>query len=79
MGTLWTDGYTAAVAIHLDVNGAFLRVSRVGPGSLALRDTPSIAPGTPARLVVEIDGREIVHNVVLFAGATGGPQPILFF
>jgi hypothetical protein len=67
MGIQWQHGgYSAEVEIHLVVEGRRFAVSHIGPDSLILRDEESV-PNGHAQIIIKIDGREEVHDVIIHA------------
>jgi hypothetical protein len=64
MTTTHSPGYSAAVKIQLLVDGEVLGVSRLGPDSLSLHEPRQVSPQN-AIIVVNVDGREHRHPVVL--------------
>jgi hypothetical protein len=70
MGTQWTDGYSAEVELFLVVDGERLPLSHVRDKDITLRNGRNIPSNTAAQLVIIVDGRADVHEVVLPTGAT---------
>jgi hypothetical protein len=79
MGQIWLDGYSAAIEIYLIIGGQKHDVAQIGGGSLILRHAVKIPPMTNAKLVVKIDGREEVEQVLITDGATCNREPVSFF
>jgi hypothetical protein len=57
--------YSATVDLRLRVHGRILDVGQVGHRFLILAETCDCPAGTEAELVVTVDGKETVQNVVL--------------
>lgn len=64
------NGYSADVRIALYVNGAKLRVVKLGPDRLYLQ-TPQLLSESTGEIVMHIDGRERRWRVTLHPG----PEP----
>ena len=79
MALHWPDGYSAQIDAYLLVNGERYAVAQVVGGALILRQPQQIAAGTPARLVIAIDGHEKVQSIVLGEGASVGQQLVPYF
>ncbi len=79
MGTACEEGYSSEVEIYLLVAGEKLPVAKVGPHSLIYRGEPELPPSTDALLVIEIDGQQEQHLIVLYAGAKNNSEPVGFF
>ena len=71
MGTRWRDGgYSSDIEIYLCADGQRLRVAQVGPAQLILRDRCKILPGTPAVILIRVDGAEEEHPIILDRGCS---------
>jgi hypothetical protein len=79
MGQKWPDGYSAHVDLYLLVNGSRFPLAQVGAGSLILRQPQDIPAGTQAKLVISIDGREDIEDVVLGDGASQSQHLVPYF
>jgi len=80
MGTSWETGYSSKVDIYLLVDGQRLGVAQVGPDTFFLSKPAEIPAGIQATIVIEVDGREDRHLVLLYEGASlDQPGPIRFF
>lgn len=65
MGIQWQDGgYSADVETYLLVDGRKVPVSHVGPDTVILR-SDDFVPSGHAQIVIVIDGREEVYDVIL--------------
>jgi hypothetical protein len=73
------DGYSSAIAIHLEVNGQKLAVAQVGPETLILRRPAEIPPSSAAVLVINIDGRIERDQIVLPYGANMDAKLVSYF
>jgi hypothetical protein len=74
MGTAWEDGgYSSDVTIYVIVDGQRYDVAQIGPETLILRDAEAALSG-PAQIVINVDGREEVHHVILFADESSGVE-----
>jgi hypothetical protein len=65
MAIVHKDGMSTAVRIRLEVSGTVLRVAQVGDDTLILRTECKLAPVEYARLIISVDGEEIVYPVAL--------------
>ena len=79
MGQRWLNGYSADVEIYLLIRGERFDVAQISDGSLILRDSNDIPPGTEATLVIKIDGHEEREHIFLRAGAESSEEPVPFF
>jgi hypothetical protein len=70
MSIQWRDGFSAKVAIALQLNGKRLPIARIGPASFTLRDPCDIAPSSSAQIVIQVDGNREERAVLLHRGAT---------
>lgn len=68
MGIQWQDGgYSAEVEIFLLVDGRKLPVSHIDDKTLILREGEAVPDG-PAQVIIRIDGRENIYDVIINAG-----------
>ncbi len=74
-----TTGYSTDVSLTLIYeDGAQLNVSHVGNSGLMITgDCPRLSPGR-ATLIVSIDGREILHPIVLPEGISRADEFVPF-
>jgi hypothetical protein len=78
MATNSTNGYSASVAMHLQVNGHKLPIAQVGRDFLILREPHVIAPSTQAEIVVEVDEQVTQRRVLLVDGISAGQERVSF-
>ncbi len=78
MGQRWLDGYSSDVEAYLLIKGKRHDIAQIGNGSLILRGNPEVPSGTPATLVILIDGVEERQEIVLCADAQR-EEPVAFF
>ena len=79
MGQFWLDGHSSDVEIYLLIDGKRFEVAQIADGTLILRDTHEIPPGTSAILVIKVDGHEEREEIFLRSGATSREELVPFF
>jgi hypothetical protein len=78
MGRAWPDGYSAHVEVYLVIADERIDIAQIGKSSFVLRDPRTIAPSTPATLVLKIDGKEEREEIILRDGATDALQRVVY-
>ncbi|ADB16259.1 hypothetical protein Psta_1584 [Pirellula staleyi DSM 6068] len=73
------SGYSAQVAIRLEVNGDSLPVAQVGRDSLILKHPYEIGPTGEARVIITVDGKENIHEIVLYNGIQLDSNEVFFY
>ena len=78
MDTIKGNCYSADVELHLQVKGARLALSHVGPDEFIFREAQSIEPATEGTLIVRIDDYLKRQAVLLYEGATPSSKEVRF-
>ncbi len=79
MGKHWKDGgYSAEVAIRLQIGDKALRIAQIGPNSFILRDHCEFPPGTEGTIVITVDGNEREVHAFLQNGVVHGQAEVQY-
>lgn len=69
MGKHWANGYSSYVELSLRINGKSYPLAQVGANNCILNGQARCIPGVPAEIIITVDGREEVHEVLLAESA----------
>jgi hypothetical protein len=78
MSQIQIDPNSPDVTIHLIVGGEKLRVAKIGPSRLVMRDRRTL-PETSAELVIVVNGERRSRNIMLPHGASLESGQVAYF
>jgi hypothetical protein len=74
MSETFQAGHSAKIEAYLLVNEHRLGLERIGGGRLAVRESYSVPPSTPATIEVSVDGEKQLMSIVLIDGLQPGTE-----
>jgi hypothetical protein len=73
------EGFSVFIEAYLLLGTQRVDAEQICDGMITLRRGPDIAPGSPAMLVIEIEGRKKERQIILPEGHRGGQHGAVRF